>query len=216
MAQKHKQNSEIIAEDEVEKETEYDMDSQECDCQDQNKTCNCTENGEPCDCKNPEHKHDANCNCTHSHSNKSHKESDIAQETLYYLDLAQRLKADFDNYRKRNEDIAKQSYNSGISYAVEKMLNVIDTITQAKLTISDQATLQGFEMISTQFLSSLESLGIKKIESVGQQFNPNLHNAVLTEQNPKLADQVVTQEFQMGFILGEKVVRHSVVKINKL
>lgn len=99
---------------------------------------------------------------------------------------------------------------------VESVLSVIDVITQAKNNISDQATLQGFEMINTQFINSLEKIGVKKIESVGLQFNPNLHNAVQAASDEGLEDGVVLEEYQQGFIYNEKVIRHSVVKVNKL
>lgn len=144
------------------------------------------------------------------------KKGEINEETLYYLELSQRLKADFENYKKRNADITSASYKNGIIYAVEKLLPVVDGISRAKLNITDQATLKGFEIINTQFLTSLETLGVKKIECVGKEFDPNFHNAVMTESNESQQDNIVLDELQQGFMLGDKVIRHSVVKINKL
>jgi molecular chaperone GrpE len=144
------------------------------------------------------------------------KKGEINEETLYYLELSQRLKADFENYKKRNADIMSASYKNGIIYAVEKLLPVVDGISRAKLNITDEATLKGFDIINAQFLTSLESLGVTKIECVGKEFDPNFHNAVMTASDEKMADNIVLDELQQGFMLGEKVIRHSVVKINKL
>lgn len=138
------------------------------------------------------------------------------KDVLYYLDLAQRTKADFENYKRRNESLAKTSFDNGVKHSIEKLLPVIDSITQSKAGIKDTATLQGFEIINNQFLKCLQDLGVEKIASVGEQFNPNLHNAVMVVNEQDKEDDVVVEELQQGFIMGDKVIRHSVVKINKL
>ncbi len=140
----------------------------------------------------------------------------MSNETLYYLELAQRLKADFDNYKRRNEETARNSYQQGIAFAVEKLLVVADSLTQAKATITDQKTIDGLNLVLNQMLKSFESLGVKKIDCVGKAFDPNFHNAVFTAEDKTKPDHEVLEEFQMGFLLNDKVIRHSVVKINKL
>lgn len=144
------------------------------------------------------------------------EKNDVSNEALMYLEMAQRLKADFDNYKKRNAELAENSFNSGVSYSVEKILPVVDSITNAKNKITDPSVIEGLDIIATQLFNSLKSLGVEKIESVGKEFDPNLHNAVMVDKDSTLPDQQVLEEFQMGFMLGNKVIRHSVVKINKL
>ena len=145
-----------------------------------------------------------------------YEDNSQAQDILYYIDTAQRIKADFDNYRKRNADVASNSFNNGVVFAVEKLLPVVDGVSQARLGIKDESILKGFDIINTQFLDALGKLGVKKIECVGHEFDPNFHNAVLTDSVKGKKDGVVLEEFQQGFMLGDKVIRHSVVKINKL
>lgn len=133
-----------------------------------------------------------------------------------YLLLAQRIKAEFENYKKRNAEIASQSFDNGVASAVEKLLPAIDSFKQAKANITDENVQKGLDMILAQILSGFENLGVTKIDCVGKDFDPNFHNAVLVGNDENLADGVVLEEYQEGFIYKGKVIRHSVVKINKL
>lgn len=180
-----------------------ECDCEECDCED----CDCEEN---CECEecNCNHCHDKECSCEHG--------EDVSEDTLYYLEMAQRIQADFNNYKRRTENIAKENYMRGISDSVEKLFVVLDTIQRSKANITDQNTLKGFEMIESSCLKAFESLGVKPIESVGKEFDPNFHNAVMTSNDNMQKDNVVVEEFQKGFTLNGKVIRHSVVKVNKL
>ena len=162
---------------------------------DKKHTCGC---GEHCECE----KHEHECQC-------GNKESE-------YLELAQRIKAEFENYKRRNAEISNQSFNNGIATAVTKLLPCIDAFNQAKTNIIDEKTLQGLEMVLSGMLNAFSELGVKQIEALGKEFNPNLHNAVLTGADENVADNIILEEYQQGFILGDKVIRHSVVKINKL
>ena len=166
-----------------------------CGCQEENGKCTC---GDNCNCGD-----DCNCGCNHS------KESE-------YLELAQRIKAEFDNYKKRNAEISKISFENGVGTAVMKLLPAIDSFNQAKSNIKDTSVLSGIDLIFNQVMNAFNELGVKKIESVGCLFDPNLHNAVLTDHNDNYGDEVILEEYQPGFIMGDKVIRHSVVKINKL
>lgn len=133
-----------------------------------------------------------------------------------YLELAQRIKAEFDNYKKRNAELASQSFNNGVASTVTKLLPCVDAFNQAKTNIDDEKTLQGVEMILSTMLNAFKELGIEKIDAVGKEFDPNLHNAVLTGYEEDVADNVILEEYQQGFMFKDKVIRHSVVKINKL
>lgn len=169
-----------------------------CDCHDQN--CDC---GDECDC-NCE---DEDCGCEHE---------DISQDALGYLELAQRIQADFENYKRRNAEIEKTSFNNGVYAMISKLLPVMDSFKQARATIKDQSALEGLEIIHSQIIKAMASFGVHKIECVGQKFDPNLHNAVMTDCDETKEDEVVLEELQEGFKSDSKVIRHSVVKINRL
>ncbi len=157
-----------------------------------------------CKCKQHAPHDESACEC-----NKNSKEQE-------YLELAQRLKAEFENYKKRNSDISAISYNNGVATTVTKMLPCIDAFKQAKSNITDESVLQGLDMVLNSMLNAFKELGVTKIEALGKTFDPYLHNAVLTGNDPNLENNVVLEEYQDGFMLGDKVIRHSVVKINKL
>lgn len=173
------------------------------------KECNCkhTEKAHNCSCKE-----DKNCEC----NSELHGElNDVSEDALGYLEIAQRITADFENYKRRNADIATTSFNNGVYAFIEKLLPVFDSFKQARLTIKDENALKGLEIIHTQLVNALKSFGVEKIECEGKIFDPNLHNAVMVENNSELEEDLITEELQEGFKSNSKVIRHSVVKINK-
>ena len=195
------------------------MSEKKCKCHEKDiensteKDCKC---GNDCGCNNEHH----DCGC-HSHEDSCGCGDDCGcsnpvSKEVEYLELAQRIKAEFDNYKKRNADISKISFENGVSTAISKLLPAIDSFNQAKSNIKDSSVLSGIDLIFNQMLNAFESLGVKKIEAVGCLFDPNLHNAVLIENNENYPEDVVLEEYQAGFMMGDKVIRHSVVKINKL
>ena len=134
-----------------------------------------------------------------------------------YLELAQRIKAEFENYKKRNAELSQQSYENGVAQTVSKLLPAIDSFKQAKSTITDENTLTGLDLVLSQILNAFAELGVTKIQAEGEMFNPNYHNAVLTGNDNEKPDNIILEEYQEGFILkNDRVIRHSVVKINKL
>lgn len=134
-----------------------------------------------------------------------------------YLELAQRIKAEFENYKKRNAEVVSQSFDNGVSHTVEKLLPAIDSFKQAKASIQDESVLKGLDLVLSQILNAFSELGVTKIPAVGEQFDPNFHNAVLVGKEEDKEDGVILDEYQEGFILkNDRVIRHSVVKINKL
>ena len=159
------------------------------------------------------HNHDKHCKCEH----QDFETSKIQSKEQEYLELAQRLKAEFENYKKRNAEIMTQSFDNGISHTVEKLLPAIDSFKQAKSSITDENTLKGLDLVLNQILHAFEELGVTKIQAKGEMFDPNFHNAVLTGNEPDKPDGIILDEFQEGFIFkNDRVIRHSVVKINKL
>lgn len=149
--------------------------------------------------------------------NTERKKEDTTSKEAEYLELAQRIKAEFDNYKKRNAEIVSQSFDNGIIHTVEKLLPAIDSFKQAKNSINDENILKGLDMVLSQILNAFSEIGVTKISAVGEIFDPNYHNAVMVDKVEDKPDGIVLEEFQEGFILkNEKVIRHSVVKINKL
>lgn len=136
---------------------------------------------------------------------------------LEYLELAQRIKAEFENYKKRNAEVTIQSFDNGVAHTVEKLLPAMDSFKQAKASIQDDNTLKGLDLVYNQILKALEELGVTKINAKGEIFDPNFHNAVLTGNDPDKQDGEILEEYQEGFIMkNERVIRYSVVQINKL
>lgn len=136
---------------------------------------------------------------------------------LEYLELAQRIKAEFENYKKRNAEISIQSFDNGVVSTIERLLPAMDSFKQAKESIKDESSLKGIDLVLNQILKAFEGLGVTKIGAVGQQFDPNYHNAVLVGNDPEKPDNEVLSEFQEGFVYkNDRVIRHSVVQINKL
>lgn len=140
---------------------------------------------------------------------------DLKKQNQDYLETAQRIQAEFDNYRRRNAEIASNSKTDGIKYAVEMLLPVIDSINSAKRQIKDETFLKSVELVYNQTLDCFSKLNVKKIDAVGKQFNPELHNAIMAEHVDGTEPDIVIDEFQEGFELNGKVIRHSVVKVSK-
>ncbi len=131
-----------------------------------------------------------------------------------YLEMAQRIQAEFDNYRRRNLEIVSQSRKDGIVYAVTELLPVLDTINSAKRQLMDESLAKALDLVYKQTLDCFEKLGVKKIEAIGKTFDPNYHNAIMAEHIEGTDPDIVIDEFQEGFILDGRVIRHSVVKVS--
>ena len=125
-----------------------------------------------------------------------------------------RLAADYDNFRKRSQKEKEQSYGNGKADAVEKLLPVYDNLERAlNQETSDEAYKKGVEMTMTQLVSIFEGLGVEIFGNVGDIFDPNIHNAVMHTEDENAAQNTITQVFQKGFKLGEKIVRFAMVQV---
>ena len=141
----------------------------------------------------------------------------IVSKEAEYLELAQRIKAEFENYKRRNADSMSQSFDNGVAHTVSKLLPAMDSFKQARASIQDENTLKGVDLVYSQILKAFEEIGVTKIKAEGEMFDPNLHNAVLTGADPEKPENIILNEYQEGFILkNDRVIRHSVVQINKL
>ncbi len=125
-----------------------------------------------------------------------------------------RLAAEFDNFRKRTAKEKEQSYTNGRADAVEKLLPVYDNLARAlKQETEDQAFKKGVEMTMTELKKILEALGVEIFGQEGETFDPNLHNAVLHIDDENLGENEISQVFQQGFKMGDKIVRFAMVQV---
>ncbi len=125
-----------------------------------------------------------------------------------------RLAADYDNFRKRSLKEKEQSYGNGKADAVEKLLPVYDNLERAlNQPTEDAAYKKGVEMTMTQLVSIFTGLGVEIFGNVGDTFDPNIHNAVMHTEEEGVEENTITQVFQKGFRLGDKIVRFAMVQV---
>lgn len=129
-------------------------------------------------------------------------------------DACLRLAAEFDNFRKRTVKEKDASYTNGRSDAVEKLLPVYDNLARAlKQETQDAAFKKGVEMTMAELIKILGGLGVEIFGQEGDTFDPNLHNAVLHVDDDTAPENTITQVFQQGFKMGEKIVRFAMVQV---
>ncbi len=149
---------------------------------------------------------------------KKDKKLGKMEEKLEELeDQRMRQLAEVENFRKRSEKEKSQMFEVGAKTVVEKMLPVIDNFERGLAAVpeeeKDTSFVQGVELVYKQLLTVFEELGVKPIEAVGQEFDPNLHNAVMMVDDDSLESGTVAEEMQKGYLYKETVVRHSMVKV---
>ena len=125
-----------------------------------------------------------------------------------------RLAAEYDNFRKRTVKEKEASYGNGKADAVAKMLPVYDNLERAlNQPTEDAAYKKGVELTMNELVKILNSLGVEIFGNVGDEFDPNLHNAVMHIDSEELGENTIAQVFQKGFKIGEKVVRFAMVQV---
>ena len=125
-----------------------------------------------------------------------------------------RVAAEFDNFRKRTLKEKEQSYGNGKADAVEKLLPVYDNLERAlNQPTEDEAFKKGVEMTMTQLVGIFSGLGVEIFGNVGEEFDPNFHNAVMHMEDENFGENVICQVFQKGFKLGEKIIRFAMVQV---
>ena len=146
---------------------------------------------------------------------KDKKEEEALKEELRGAnDRYLRLLAEYDNFRKRSQKEKENLYGDIRAEAVTSFLPVYDNLLRALAQpTEDEAYRKGVEMILNQFCATLEKLGVKKIESLGQSFDPAFHNAVMHVDDEEKGENEIVEVFQEGFLLGEKVIRFAMVKV---
>ena len=125
-----------------------------------------------------------------------------------------RLAAEYDNFRKRTIKEKDAAYGNGKAAAVEKLLPVYDNLERAlNQACTDEAFKKGVEMTMNELVNIFTGLGVEIFGNVGEEFDPNLHNAVMHTENPDLGENTISMVFQKGFKIGEKVVRFAMVQV---
>lgn len=132
-------------------------------------------------------------------------------------DKNRRQMAEFDNFRKRTEKEKASMYEFGAKDIIEKILPVVDNFERglACITEEEKATpfADGMDKVYKQMVKALDDMGVKPIEAVGMEFDPNLHNAVMHVDDESVGDNVIVEELQKGYTYRDSVVRHSMVKV---
>ena len=138
------------------------------------------------------------------------KSGDYAALNDRYL----RLCAEYDNFRKRSQKEKDALYGDVKANALKAFLPVYDNLVRALAQpTEDEAYKKGVEMIMTQFKATMEKLGVTEMDCLGKTFDPAFHNAVMHVDDPEKGDNEIVEVFQQGFVMGEKIVRHAMVKV---
>lgn len=144
---------------------------------------------------------------------KDKRDEQIAELT----DKVKRQLAEFENFRNRTEKEKSQMYAIGAKDVIEKILPVVDSFERGLKSIpegeKESPVASGMEMIYKQLMSALGELGVTPIEALGQEFDPNIHNAVMHEENEELGENIVSEEFQKGYKYKDMALRCSMVKV---
>ena len=149
---------------------------------------------------------------------KADKKNEAMQEKIDELeDRVKRQMAEFENFRKRTEKEKTMMFETGAKSVIEKILPVVDNFERGLATIPEEdkesAFANGMKMIYKQMMDELDKLGVKPIEAVGQEFDPNFHNAVMQVESEEYESGIIAQEFMKGYMYKDSVVRHSMVGV---
>ena len=148
------------------------------------------------------------------------KKKDKKDEKIEELtDQIKRQMAEFENFRKRTEKEKTQMFDMGAKTVIEKILPIVDNFergfTMVEEADKDDAFVQGMDKVYKQLMTEFEAIGVKPIEAVGQEFNPDFHNAVMQVASEEYESGVVAQELLKGYTYKETVVRHSMVAVSE-
>ena len=166
------------------------------------------------ECSEAEKECSKNAECDDSKApKKDKKDEQIADLT----DKLTRQMAEFDNYRKRTEKEKSAMYEIGAKDVIEKILPIVDNFERGFATVAEEEKenpfVQGMDKVYKQLMTMLEGLGVKPIEALGQEFNPDLHHAVMHVEDEEAGENVIVEEFQKGYTYRDSVVRYSMVKV---
>lgn len=145
------------------------------------------------------------------------KQEAVKEKMAEMEDRIMRQMAEFENFRKRSEKEKAQMFETGAKSVIEKILPVVDNFERGLASVPEDELGKGFaegmNMIYKQLMTELEGIGVKPIEAVGQEFNPDFHNAVMQVESEEYESGTVAQELQKGYLYRDTVVRHSMVAV---
>ena len=192
-----------------------------CGCNTENQTCDCQDNcscDEQCNCQNDcscndQEKCNENCNCkgVQGEIEQAEEQQNKAND---YLNQLQRVQAEFDNYRKRMVTALGDARQDGFMDAITQFLPALDSFKMATAMITDKNTLMGIQFIEKGILDTLNKMGVEAIDATGK-FNPELHQAIDTEDAPNFESGDIVKECYKGFTYKGKVIRYSQVIVKK-
>lgn len=199
--------------------------NENCDCKKGDEKCKCSDNcdcGDDCKCdENNKCNEDCTCKgchceeneegCDKHHKHHKHEKKDEPD----YLALAQRIQAEFENYRRRMADQLVIERQEGVVSVINVFLPCLDTFKEAKKSITDEKVLEGVNMIENKIMDALCKLEVERIEAVGQKFDPNFHDVIAVMHNENYDDDIILEEYQAGYKYKGKVIRYSKVIVNK-
>ncbi len=132
-------------------------------------------------------------------------------------DQYMRLYAEYDNYRKRTQSEKVMIYSDATAKAVEEILPIADSVTMALASMADkdvpQEFTKGIDLIANQLKSSFDKLGVTSFGAVGDEFDPNIHNAISKIDSEELKENTIAQVYQTGYKIGDKIIRHAMVVV---
>lgn len=147
-------------------------------------------------------------------NNSPERVAELEQELEEANDKYLRLCAEYDNYRKRTAKEKTECYGDATVKCVNDILPVLDSFERAlEAECTDESYKNGMQMIYNQFIENLKKIGVTDMEALGKEFDPNIHNAIKTEDSEDYEENTVCEVFQKGYMLGDRVVRHAVVAV---
>ena len=165
-------------------------------------TCKCHDNHCECSCHE-----DKECDCGCEHDCNSQAEE--------YLAIARQVQADFENFRRHALEDIKLARLAGQASVIEVFLPCLDTFKEAKKAITDEAVLQGVNMIEDKIMTALNSLGVEKISTVGEVYNPHKHECLAVARDESKENNIILDEYQAGYTFNGKVIKYAKVIVNK-
>ncbi len=146
------------------------------------------------------------------------KEEEYKEKIEQLEDRVKRQMAEFENFRRRSDREKQAMFETGARSVIEKMLSVVDNLERGLQTVSPEAEkdpfVDGINKVYKQLMTELENMGVKPIEALGCEFDPNLHNAVIQVESAEYESGVVAQELQKGYTYHDTVIRHSMVAVS--
>ncbi|NLB40965.1 MAG: nucleotide exchange factor GrpE [Clostridiales bacterium] len=218
---KVRKDSKVNEEYEDQQKVEQKSADQESEMQDTKEAC-CHSGEEPhsCACEDSKDDLDGQCKCkgNEDQSDLEKKLSEAEAKQEEYLNMAQRVQADFENYKRRNKNTVSETYQTATLEVIESFLPVLDNLDRAleaaPATEVDESLLKGINLVRRQFLDTLAKLGVEEIEALGKPFDPEYHNAVgQMESEEGQEENTVVVVHQKGYKMGERVIRYSMVHV---